>query len=656
MKLKDLGNLEVKEKKVKAKTTGKTEQEKVKIREYEGLNRKIVRVIAIAMGLTCFGYGLYPYIASYIIEPIYLIFLASLVFLLYPASAKSPQKRPSILDLICIVVSIVGSLYFLFEFEELAFRVGFWSDLDMVVSAMMILIILEMARRKVGLPVMIVGLIGLLYCLLGPYMPGLLRHAGISLRRTLCYSYASLDGIYGVPLGVMCKYVFLIITFGAFLNKSGAGNFMIKLALGLVGHLRGGPALSAVFASSMFAMISGSSTANVATTGVFTIPLMKKVGYKPHNAAAVEVGASTGGGLCPPIMAAAAFIMAGLTGIPYATIALAAILPIIIYYTAVFFFINYISAKNKNITILSSKELPDVKQIVKKGWYLMIPIGVIFYTIFSGYSPTRAATLGIISTVASSYLRKETRMSIKDILDAFETGARTALTMSSAAACIGILMAAVGLTGLGLKFSHIIISLAGGNLFLLIILVGGCAFLVGMGLPIGAAYISVSILAAPALQLAGLSALAAHFVVLWFAQSSTVTPPVCMTSYVAAGIADADPFKTARAGLNITKGLFVMPFLIAYTSLVTGTWGERIITFIFCCLGMVALTSCVERYMIKKLSFLETIGLGLSCISLFIPSLLSRVIGLIIFAGLFFYHRKRVLLKGSAQGEVIKEK
>jgi TRAP transporter 4TM/12TM fusion protein len=612
------------------------------MRKYKGVYGKIVWLIAIAFSLFNFAYGVYPFFYPHVKRAIFLLFGIVLVFLLYPASSKSSQKRPSVIDWLCIGGGIVACIYFILNFEQLAGRAGFYTKTDIALGIILILVVLEMARRKVSIAVTLVGIVGLLYCYFGPYLPaGIFRHAGIDISRIAGYLYATMDGIFGVPISVMSRYIFLIITFGAFLTKSGAADFIMDLSLSLVGHKRGGPAYTAIVASSLFAMISGSAQANVATTGVITIPFMKKVGYRPHNAAAIEVGASLGGGLCPPIMAASAFLIAGFTGIPFVTIAATAILPIILYYTAVTFFIVFISIKNKDLSVLPREELPNFIQVLKKRWNLLVPFVVIFFTIFSGYSPTRAGMLGIVSVVMSSYFKKKTRMDLKDVMEAFYMGAIKSLGVISAAACIGILVGAVGLSGIGIKFSNVLIRVAGGNLFILIILIGIASIIAGMGLPITAAYIVVSTLAVPALQIAGLPVLAAHFVVLWFCQSSAVTPPVCLTSYIAAGIAEANPFKTAMASFNIVKGLFIMPFLIAYTPLVSGTWGERFIVFGFSFIALVALTSCMERYMFKKLCLWETILLGMASIILLINvSLLLKIFGIGIVLGIFLHQYK----------------
>jgi len=286
------------------------------MREYKGIQKNIVWIITVAMGLFCFTYGFYPFWRPYFLRPIYLLFAIVLVFLLYPASTKSPQDRPSVLDWLFIGGGIITCLYYLMNFEELAYRAGFWTTTDTALGIILIMIVLEMTRRGVNIAVTLVGVAGLLYGYFGPYMPGMLRHAGIDISRIAGYLYTTLDGIFGVALGTMAEYIFLIITFGAFLKKSGTAKFIMDLSLSLVGHRKGGPAYTAIVASSLFAMISGSSQANVAATGVITIPMMKEVGYKPHNAAAIEVGASLGGPLCPPIMATAAFLMSGFTGIP----------------------------------------------------------------------------------------------------------------------------------------------------------------------------------------------------------------------------------------------------------------------------------------------------------------------------------------------------
>jgi len=631
-------------------------ERKTNIREYKGIWAKIVRLIAITMSLYHLYYGIYPVIPAHILRPTHLMFSMVLIFLLYPSRKKltkvEDKPQPSMVDLVCVSLAVVMGVYIILNYEDIAWRQGALNFQDVLFACIAVILVLEVTRRIAGLPLMIVAFFALFYCYFGLFFPGLLRHAGFSTERIMGQMYTTLEGIYGMPLGVMASIVFLFILFGAFLEKSGAGEFFVNLALGLFGRMRGGPAQAAVLSSLFMGTISGSATANVVTTGSITIPLMKKTKYKPHEAAAIETAASTAGVLTPPVMGSGAFVMSSWTGIPYSFIIKVAFLPAMLYYASVAFYVYLTASKSKEITSLLPKEVPNFKQTLKEGWHLFIPLVLLIYVILIGYSPTTAATLSILCLLPVSMLNKKTRMSVKDLLDALEMGAYRSLLVTSAMACAGIVICSLGITGLGIKFSSLLLSFAGGVTWVLILFVGIASTFLGMCLPITASYIVLASVAASALQIAGIPLIAAHMIIIWFSQSASTTPPVCVTAYAAAGVAGSDPMKTGFTAFKVAKMLYILPFLFAFTPFITGNRGEIIITFVFSLIGMFAITACLERYLFRKCSLLETFCLGLSSVLLFVPFLSARVIGLLIFLIIFLFQKKIFYYPGGRRAKL----
>jgi len=404
----------------------------------------------------------------------------------------------------------------------------------------------------------------LVYAYFGPYFPEVIAHRGFGFERLSTALYLTTNGVFGVMANVLATYVILFIFFGAFLHKSGAGKFFIDLPMALAGKTTGGPAKVAVIASALFGSVSGSAIANTVSTGAFTIPLMKRAGFKPHVAGAIEPSASIGGMFMPPIMGAGGFLMAELTETPYAYIMMIAIFPALLYFFSVFCMIHF-EAKKQNITGIAGEDLPHWTIVLKREWYFSLPLVIITVLMIMGRSPGYSAFWATLSCIAISWVRKETRMGPKEIWEAILTGARNTLIIGATLGVIGIIVGTISLTGIGLKFSDIIISLASGNLLAAILLVALASLVLGMGVPVTAAYLITAVLAVPPLAELGVVVIAAHMIVYWFSQDSNITPPVCVAAYAGAAIAGSDPWKTGWTSFKFAKLLYVMPILFAFT-------------------------------------------------------------------------------------------
>ncbi|MDT8440742.1 MAG: TRAP transporter fused permease subunit [Desulfuromonadales bacterium] len=477
--------------------------------------------------------------------------------------AKWPQN-PTLSDILYALLSALVVYYWIHEFELLNYRAGAESNLDALVSIVGIILSLEVCRRVLGWSMTFIGLGMFLYGYLGPYFPEVIAHRGFGIERLCTALYLTTNGVFGVMANVLATYVILFIFFGAFLHKSGAGKFFIDLPLAIAGRSTGGPAKVAVIASALFGSVSGSAIANTVSTGAFTIPLMKRAGFKPHVAGAIEPSASIGGMFLPPIMGAGGFLMAELTETPYAYIMMIAIFPALLYFFSVFCMIHF-EAKKQGIKGIEDEEFPHWKAVLKKEWYFSLPLVIITILMILGKSPGFAAFWATISCIGVSWLRKETRMGPKEIWEAIQTGARNTLIIGATLGVIGIIVGTISLTGIGLKFSDIIISLADGNLLLAIILVALASLVLGMGVPVTAAYLITAVLAVPPLMEMGVPILCAHMIVYWLSQDSNITPPVCVAAYAGAAIAGSDPWKTGWTAFKFAKLLYVMPILFAFT-------------------------------------------------------------------------------------------
>lgn len=574
----------------------------------------------------------------------HLAFALALIFLLYPARSDSPRDRMHWSDGVLAVAGVAVGAYMIIYYQEIVLRAGLPTTGDLVFGAITILLVLEAGRRLVGWPISLIAIVALLYAYLGPYIPGMFGHRGFPLRRIISHMYVTTEGILGLPLGVSATFVFLFILFGTFLHKTGLGKFFIDLALGATGHTTGGPAKVSVVSSALFGTISGSSVANTVTTGTFTIPLMKSIGYPAHFAGAVEAAASTGGQLMPPIMGAAAFVMSEFIGIEYIKIAIAAILPAVLYYMAVFIMVH-MEAVRLGLRGLPRERLPNAWKVLREGWHLLIPIVVIVYLLVKGYTALKAALYCIVITVAIAMLHPRTRLSLKDVLEALEEGARSALGVAAACAVSGIIVGVVTLTGAGLKLANGIILLARGNFFLTLLFTMIASIILGMGLPTTAKYIVLASMAAPAIQKFGVPVLAAHMFILYYGIIADLTPPVALAAYAGAGIAGANAMKTGWTALRLAIAGFLIPFMFAYNPsllLIDTTVGEVIPLVITSIMGVFALGLAGSGYWLRALNVFERALLFVAALGLIQPGFTTDLFGIAVLVFVWFMQKRKV--------------
>lgn len=603
-------------------------------RDLKGIVARIVFALAVAMSLFHLYTAGFGVLLAHKQRAVHLMFVLVLGFLLYPASKKGVgSSRVPWYDWIIAAVAIGVNTYILVFYEVLVRRGGLPTQTDMIMGVLTILLVLEITRRSIGPALAIIAVVALAYGYFGYLIPGQLGHVGYSVQRLVNQMYMTTEGIFGIPLGVSATFVFLFVLFGAFLEVTGVGQFFIDVAFSIAGQRRGGPAKAAVVASGFMGSISGSSIANTVTTGSFTIPLMKRIGYKRTFAGAVEAAASTGGQILPPVMGAAAFIMAEFTGIPYVRIIGAAAIPALIYYMGVFVMVHLEAVKH-GLEGLPKEEIPSFKRVMIDGFHLLVPLVGIVYLLVSGFTPFRAAFIGIILAVGTCLLRKHTRIRPRDILTALDSGARKAISVAAACACAGIIVGIVTLTGLGLAFANTIVNMAGGLLIPTLFFTMIASILLGMGLPTTAKYIILATMAAPALTQLGVNLLAAHLFILYFGVIADVTPPVALAAYAGAGIAGGNSFRTGLTALRLALAGFIIPFVFALnpTILFIDTTAIRlVIAVVTAGIGVVGLGAAVQGYLLTHARVHERLLLAVSALTLLVPGLVSDFGGLIAF-------------------------
>jgi len=604
---------------------------------------KAAFVVGLGMSLFHLYFSTIGLLTTISVRGGHLIFAMVIIFLVYPLYKKREYKI-KILDIFLAVLAVVSGMYIIILYPQMVYHLGELTFWDKLFGFITIVLTLEVTRRTIGFSLTLIAIIFLIYAVYGPYFPGALGHRGYDFERIVSQMYCCLEGIYGIPLGVMAIYVYLFILFGAFLQKSGATDFFIKMAYALTGHYAGGPAKTAVIASGFMGSVSGSAIANTVTTGSVTIPLMKKVGYRPETAGGIEAAASTGGQLMPPLMGAGAFIMSEYTGIPYITIVKVSVIPAMMYYFTVGLFVHN-EAMKLGLKGLSRSELPRIKEVLPKGFHCLIPIALLIVLLVGGYSPTLAASASIGAVLVTSMFRKDTRMSPRDIIEALVMASRSAVPISAACASAGIIVGVVGLTGLGLKFSAMVLSVSGNNIFIALILILLASLVLGMGLPVTASYIMLAVLGAPALNEMGVPLLAAHLIIFWYSQDANVTPPVCLAGYAGAGIAGANPMSTGMAAWKLSKGLYLIPILFAYRPEIlfdSGFWPAVLMT-LFGTIGLVAGVAALDGYLVIPLSiFWRVLMVGVT-IGIFWPSRTLSILGSCVFAVflLFLIYKKK---------------
>ncbi|RAK08120.1 TRAP transporter 4TM/12TM fusion protein [Halanaerobium saccharolyticum] len=617
-------------------------------RHYTGLAAIIVSTIAIVLSLFHLytaGFGVLLALKQ---RAVHLGFIFTLIFLLYPALKNKKESKFILgIDLILALGSIAISSYIIVNYEALVHRAGMYTQVDHFMAILAIIIVLEGTRRALGPELPVIAILFLIYAHYGQQMPGMLAHRGYSWSRIASHMYFTTEGIFGIPLGVSATYIFLFLLLGAFAKRTGLGDLFIDLSLSLTGRTTGGPAKAAVVSSGLMGSISGSSVANTVTTGSFTIPLMKRVGYNSQFAAAVEASASTGGQIMPPIMGAAAFIMAEFIGVPYVTIARAAILPAILYYITVGLMVHF-EAKKQGLIGMSEDLIPKFLTVLKNRGHMIAPLIIIFYYLFRGYTPLRAAFLGILVSFALSFLKKDTRMNLQDLLDTLREGAISALGVAAACASVGFIVGVTTLTGLGLKFTSLTVALANGNLFLALFFTMVACTILGTGLPTTATYIVLATMAAPALTQLGVPILAAHLFVLYFGVVADLTPPAALAAYAGAGISGSDPFKTGLTAVKLAIAGFVVPFVFAYSPsllLIDTTAVQVILITGSSILGVFSLAAAVLGYLNRKTTILERLLLLGSAYGLLIPGWQLDLLGILLLVVVLYLQFKGKDLK-----------
>ncbi len=553
---------------------------------YEQLN-KIEKIVFDA----CSVFLVLFYSYSAVLQPtatqyhrgIYIVITYVLVFLLY--KSKNPLMR--VIDYILITLSIATIGYWIINFEAINYRTGAETDLDMAIAVVGVLIGVELARRVVGTVFVILGGVMLLYGAYGEYAPELISHAGDTFPALCTSIFYKSDGVFGIMANVLATYVLLFVIFGAFLEKCGAQKFFIDFPLAAVGHRIGGPGKVSVIASGLFGSISGSAIANTVSTGAFTIPMMKRAGFRPHVAGGIEPAASIGGMFMPPIMGAGGFIMAELTGVPYSQIMLVAIFPAFMYFFSVYIMVHY---EAKKYNVVGEKSATSAMEILKKEWFYILPLAVITFFMLSGYSPAYSAILGTVTCIVISWFRKETRIDLKGFVEASRAGTEASLKIGATVGVIGIIIGVLTYSGLLLTFADIVIELADGRLFLTILLIALVSLILGMGVPVTAAYLITAVVAVPALTHLGVNEIAAHMIVYWLSQDSNITPPVCIAAFAGATIAKADMWLTAFTAFKFAKFLYLAPFLFGYVPgfSLNGSATDITITFVLIIFGTFA--------------------------------------------------------------------
>jgi TRAP transporter 4TM/12TM fusion protein len=563
-----------------------------------------------------------------------------LILIKYPATKWGAGKpRPSYLDMLLAVAATLAFGYFVVSYETLVTRAGIPTQPDVYFGVIAVVLALEVTRRTVGVILTGLGSFALLYVFIGPSMPGLFRHGGYSFNRLLANQFMAFNGLFGVIADVFATYVLLFIIFGTVMKVTGAAQFFVDLPYALAGRVRGGPAKAALFVSALMGSITGSAVANIMTTGVFTIPVMRRTGYSREFAGGVETAASTGGAMLPPIMGAGIFIMAELTSTPYATIVRVSIIPAILYFAAVYFLIDF-EALKRGLKGLERRELENPWTVLKDGWVNFVPIVVVFTLIIQNYSPAFAAFYGIIAgVIAGIFPYRGRRARFRDYVEGLARAGETSLTVGGVVGTIGILIGVLNLTGLGLKFTDIIVGVSGGNLFYAIVLVTLASWVLGAGLTATSSYVIVAIIAGPALVQIGLPILVAHLIIFWVSQDANVTPPIAVAAFAAASIAKSRPMRTAVEAWKLARGLYIVPLLMAYSPLITGELREMLTVGGTGLIGIYAFSAGMSGYLRRPAGWTERTVLMASGVLLIWPGWLTNLAGGILLIAMWYFQR-----------------
>lgn len=615
------------------------------------------KIIALIVSILAISLSLYHMYTSYFGTPatlehrsLHVAAILALVFLLYPPFKKGNRTRLPWYDALFALLAFSTTIYIFVDYLGIVNRGGIPNNLDLLFGAILVILVLEAARRVTGWGLPTMAVIFFLYGLYGRELSGIFRHRGYTWDELVNFMYVTTEGIYGTAIGVSATYIFLFILFGAFLSKSGMGQFFNDMALAIAGQTKGGPAKVSVIASGFLGSINGAAIANVVTTGSFTIPLMKKIGYSRNFAGAVEAAASVGGQILPPIMGAAAFIMAETLGIPYTQIALAALLPALLFYVGIIVQIH-LRATKEGLQGISKENLPRVLEVLKERGHLLIPLLFLLYMLFfSGRTIIYSALLTIIVTAIVAMFRKTTRMSIRDILDALEQGARTAVGVAIACASVGIIVGVATISGFGLKLANGIVILGGESLFLTLVFTMIACIVLGMGLPSIPTYIITATMAAPALISLGIEPLVAHLFVFYFGLFANITPPVALAAFAAAGISGGDQMRTGFVSMKLAIAGFIVPYMFVYNNsllLIDTTFSEGALVVLTALTGVIMLGTAAEGYLFTFINPVLRVLLFGGALLFMNPNTMQDIVGFTIIAFVVFLQWR----KGKKEGK-----
>ena len=597
--------------------------------------KKAAYPIGIAMALFQLYYTIgYGVLEGSLLAAIFLSFALTMIFLLHPAvKPREGRGEPVFLllvDLVLAACAIATSVYLYFNYEELQERMAYIDEVPAQAVALAYILVglsLEATRRMTGLPLFTVAIAFFAYFLWGDHLPALIRHNGATLENIAENMYLTGEGVYGIPIMLACSTLFAFMMFGAFLEGSNMSSIFMDLAYRLTRKSQGGPAKVAIFASALFGTISGSSAGNVYTTGVFTIPLMKKCGYQPHFAGAVEAVASTGGQIMPPVMGAAAFMMAELCGVSYLEVAKAALLPALLYYLALWVMIHF-EARRRGLGLISSELVPSLRSILGR-LYFLAPLAILVAVMIDGRSAAICANMATGSILLLSFLRRDTRFTLKRLFDTLYAAAASSLMVVACCAASGIVVGVINYTGIGFKFINVLTGLADGYLFIMLLLLMVTSFILGMGMPTTPAYILVTTLGAPALIRMGLAPLVAHMFCFYYAILSFITPPVCVAAYAGANIAEADPMKTGFTSMKLGVVAFIVPVMFVYepSLLWQGSLLSSATATVTAVIGVIGLSGALQNWLLRTCTLPERLLLLIGGLSLFYPGLITDLIG-----------------------------
>ena len=622
------------------------------VRIFSGNKALLVKLMLVAFTVFAVAINTVVHLNAQVHRTTFIALVLFLAYLLYPAKKNAPKNtnKVPIYDIILAFVSAGSFLYMGINYEQLVAQAGNYTQIDIAVAMVAIVLLFEACRRVVGVPILVVVGCFIAYAYFGNMIPGTFGHRGFTIQRIATHLYFTTEGIIGTPLAVCSTFIFLFILFGAFLERTGVGQFFIDIANSIAGKATRGPAKVAVISSALQGMITGSSVANTVGSGSFTIPMMKRMGYRPEFAAAVEAAASTGGQIMPPIMGAAAFLMAEMTGIPYSNIVIAAIVPAFLYFSGIMIMVH-LEAKRYGLKGLPPEEIPIFFKLMFSYWYLLLPLIVLVTMMMTGYTPARSALVAIVVAIVVSMFRKETRMSPQTFLDALEGGARNIIGVAIACSVAGCIVGIVTLTGIGLKLAGGLLSLSGGNVLLALFFTMIASIVLGMGVPTTANYVIMATITAPVVLKLGIDLLPAHMFVFYFGIVADITPPVALAAYAGSAIARSNPLKTGVQATKLAIAAFLIPYVFALNPslLLLGSTPIQVISVtITAFIGMFGVASAVEGYLFANMNPIVRIIALAGGLLLIIPGAATDVIGVVLVLLVMAFQKARSKKANSA--------